>query len=912
MFTCPTAPDLSVYFAEDAESPVEWLSPDCSAEYGRKFSELSAGRVDCFDMEAETAHGNAHCVLTLAKAKPLGGYMGTVGLKDHISAGTAADRKQLQETNQLLQALLDNIPCAFFVKDADDDYRYLMSNQTYAGFLSTTCEYLYGKTDDEFYLPNDVATCHESDLQAMEAGHSDADEVVTIKGAQYVLRCIKNRIVRNDGHRLLLGICVDITNERVLQKELREAMDVQKVYVEQEHLLNQCLGSVMLNEGEDSAISIVMKMIGERLKADHAYCFKYDYQCDRIVPMQEWAGDGQKKRENFIPDMSINQDEGWFKLFLERKILCLPDVSKPEAKAVHGSWAGHMEKIGVRSLYAMPVWCENELWGHIGLSYTASKGELSESEMDLVQSCAHIVEMILERRNKRDELNRSEYEKLLIMDSIKIPIMLFNPEMHLMRCNNAALEIAGIPEAQVYRQDCWETFCKKGCRPADCPVCRVINSMKESDCEMRIRDRDFLLSAYPIMIDGKLLYIMKTMIDITELNAAKERLAAALEEARDASKAKSYFLATMSHELRTPLNAVIGFSELLQNERLPQNEYDDYIHSINLAGNSLLMLINDVLDLSKLEAGQAVLTSRATDLTKTLEELRAVFQYKVKRQGLSMSVKMPENMPLLSLDSLRLRQILLNLIGNAVKFTEKGGIDISVVFEAFAKGRGKLTIAVRDTGIGISPEACGKIFAPFVQSDATRDSHAYKGTGLGLAISKRLAEQMGGCIRLESELGKGSCFTLELNGVETVDGDPAKNAKKEIVPCHGGMSANIRVLLVDDVEMNLKVLQAMMRKMNIESVSAISGAEALEILNKDNGFDMVLTDLWMPEMNGMEFANKLKEVPGCGKIPVIAVTADTEVKQNFDMEAFAGMLLKPITIAKMEELFNKCAGVKSL
>ena len=381
---------------------------------------------------------------------------------------------------------------------------------------------------------------------------------------------------------------------------------------------------------------------------------------------------------------------------------------------------------------------------------------------------------------------------------------------------------------------------------------------------------------------------------LTELNAAKQKLAAALEEASNASKTKSYFLATMSHELRTPLNAVIGFSELLQTGKLPQDEHDDYLHSINLAGNSLLMLVNDVLDLSKLEAGQMVLTPQVTDLRKVLDEMRSVFQYKIKQKKLSLAVECPEGVPLLKLDSLRLRQIMLNLIGNAVKFTENGGIDIFVNFKRAPEGKVDILVGVRDTDMGIPEDEREKIFASFVQSRALRDTHAYNGTGLGLAISRRLAMQMGGCISLESEVGRGSCFRLELGGIE--EAEPAAVEIMESAPEAAIFPEEIRMLIVDDVPMNLKVLQAMLRKLGIESVCAGSGAGAIEILKSDKNFKYVLTDLWMPEMDGVEFAKELKRMSGCENISVMAVTADTEMKQNFDMGAFSGMLLKPVTI----------------
>jgi len=1049
----------------------DFHAPDCAEKYRNDDIRVmeSGKRWELYE-EYEDSNGVRHSIHTIKL--PL-----LDAMKDRkILLGMSFDiteivdsRNREQVTKQLLQAIQDSLPCTFFVKDADDDFRYLMCNRNYADFLSSTCAEIQGKTDADLYAtPEDIRSCRASDQAAIEQGYSDADETLTISGETRTFRCIKSRLVRDDGHRLLLGICVEITREKQLQTDLREAVEKLELYAEQEHLLNNCLKSALQNEDEATAIRFVLEIIGERLRADHAYCFRYDYSRNLIQPVQEWQRNGGAPLFDTLSPYAINQEEGWFKLFLERKMLCLPDVSMPEAQEIHGHWTELVPQVGVKSLYAISIRQNRELWGHIGFSYMKQKIELTESELNLLHSCNHIIEMILERRKSRDEFKRSEYEKLLLMDSIRIPIMLFDSKMNLIRCNNAALEVAEVPETQVYRQECWQTFCGNECRPADCPVARAGQDCREHSRELRIRERDYLLNAYPIIIDGNLVYIMKTMVDITELNAllknqqavnfcletmlaaddmeraidltleavarhigatrsyilqfnatektissvaeytapgreavfkdvnnipysakpdwierfrsqpdiilenmqaipeteigsrwaeyvrrnhtqslfarrlmidteiwgyiglafedephhfsthdeefisaiahfielmlqrrrSQRQILDALAEAQDANRAKSYFLATMSHELRTPLNAVIGFSELLQTGQLSAEEQHDYLRSINLAGTSLLSLINDVLDLSKLEAEQLVLSPQLTNLQEMFQEIQAVFLYKVNEKNLSLDIVCPEDLPVLKLDSMRLRQILLNLVGNAVKFTSAGSISVHATVHGDC-----LRIAVRDTGSGIPQEAQQKIFEPFVQSDPGRDTHVYNGTGLGLAISQRLPRRMGGVIRLESAPGEGSCFMLELHHLEPVRQDTAgkPSADSDVFHSFGKM----RVLLVDDVPMNLKVLGAMLRKLNIECRCAGSGAEALEILKTDQKFSAILTDLWMPEMNGEELALKIRAVPGLSSITIIAVTADSESGTNFKQDVFDRILLKPITLEKIQELLTE-------
>ena len=382
---------------------------------------------------------------------------------------------------------------------------------------------------------------------------------------------------------------------------------------------------------------------------------------------------------------------------------------------------------------------------------------------------------------------------------------------------------------------------------------------------------------------------------------AQQQILDALKEAQDASRTKSYFLATMSHEIRTPLNAVIGFSELLKSGNLPKKEQAEYLDSIHLAGNSLLRLINDVLDLSKLEAEQTVFTPQPTDVGVLLHEIRAIFQYKVQQKKLFFRIDCPVDMPKFSLDSPRLRQVLLNLIGNAVKFTGHGGIILAVDYRLDGNGRGNLAIRISDTGIGITEEAQKKIFEPFVQGDSVRDTHVYGGTGLGLAISRRLIERMGGTIQLESEVGKGSVFIINLENIELV-AMKTEPVAGNIGKASGDILRKRRVLLVDDVSINLKVLQAMLRKLDIECVCAESGKQTLEILDKDCNFDLIFSDLWMPEMDGAELAEKIHACPETVRLPIFAITADTQINS---LKEFHGVLHKPITLEKLNQFFNE-------
>ncbi len=372
-------------------------------------------------------------------------------------------------------------------------------------------------------------------------------------------------------------------------------------------------------------------------------------------------------------------------------------------------------------------------------------------------------------------------------------------------------------------------------------------------------------------------------------------------DSQAADQAKSYFLASMSHEIRTPLNAVVGFSELLQDDAIPPALRKEYLLSIRSAGDTLLELINDVLDLSKLEAGQMPILPEKHDFPLLARSVLAIFQPLAESKHLTLLNECAP-MPFIFLDGLRVRQIILNLISNALKFTLTGSVVFRADFHADTPQAGTLTFAVVDTGCGISEAEQKRLFQPFVQLDTVRDAHSrHHGTGLGLVICRRLVEYMGGSLTLQSEPGKGSSFEAEF-----------RNLRYEVSGCceseetpepGGGETMGIRVLLVDDVPLNLKMLAAMVKRERADVQCAASGAEALDKL-KNFQPDFILTDMWMPGMNGAEFAARVRAMPEFDQVKIFAVTADSDSAKNFSMAHFNGILLKPVSRGRIVEILR--------
>ena len=380
----------------------------------------------------------------------------------------------------------------------------------------------------------------------------------------------------------------------------------------------------------------------------------------------------------------------------------------------------------------------------------------------------------------------------------------------------------------------------------------------------------------------------------------QRHLAASARAASQAARAKTMFLATMSHEIRTPLNAVIGYSEFLNRPGLSPAEIAEYTEGITHSANALLALINDILDLSKLEAGKVDMTGRC-DLAKLFDELFSLFHYRAKTKNITLKLSIPSDFPLLALSEEHMRQILLNVVGNAVKFTDDGTVEWFADAHPDGENTVSVTIDVSDSGIGIAPDKLASIFDPFVQDGSTRGGKVYSGTGLGLPIVKRLLEACGGDVRIESEPGKGTRVRIHIPRVPVLP--PGEKIVEDIPNRPIALPDGFRALLVDDVPINLKILDLHVSGFGVRDIDrAESAPAALDAISRHRP-DVVLTDIWMPGMSGADLAAEIRKRPGFEDVPIVAVTADNDVGATFDASLFAEIVTKPVTAAKLRNVF---------
>ncbi len=622
-----------------------------------------------------------------------------------------------------------------------------------------------------------------------------------------------------------------------------------------------------------------------------------------------------------LKPMPINLSNDNYKTIFDNSAVAITVADQQERLALWNKFTEKLLGMKPEQLYLKPVreLYPEEEWHRIRSENIRQKGfnhhietklvtgsqEIIDVDLSLsiirredgsIQGSIGIIRDISEGKMAEEALKASEAKFRSLVESAPLGISVTTPGGRFLSFNKAMQEMYGYDSREELMQ---APITSRYANPEDRKrfLDRMAREGSVKDLEVRMRRKNgeliwcSLSSVFHATESGDK-YLISTIEDITQRRELESALQQAKETAESATRAKSDFLAHMSHEIRTPMNAIVGFSHLaLKTEVTPKQH--DYLTKIQSSAHALMGIINDILDLSKVEAGKIELEIANFRLDQILNNLATMFSTKAAEKGISLEFKTAPDVPLALVgDSLRLSQVLTNLVSNAIKFTHSGGIEISTELINLDAEEAKIRFAVRDTGIGITAEQMSRLFQPFTQADSST-TRKYGGTGLGLIISKQLTVLMGGDIDIQSTPGVGSTFSFTV--VMKVQ-SPEERNKAKTVPA---TLRNLRVLVADDSEGDAQILRQMLSDLTFKVTAVASGQAALKALqNEAHGYDLVLLDWRMPDMDGFETARRIRSklnLPKSPKIFIITAYGREEVAQQTKLLGLDAFLVKPIS-----------------
>jgi len=531
--------------------------------------------------------------------------------------------------------------------------------------------------------------------------------------------------------------------------------------------------------------------------------------------------------------------------------------------------------------------------------------QLAFSEFDTLAQAAN--QMIQERERIRSVLSAEKSRLRYMIDAIPDLIFFKDVESKFLGCNKAfekyidkkAEDIIGLSE-----YDLFEKNEASGYHKSDKQIIKTLVPERSTNWIEYSNGRRFLfytLKTPYFDSDNNLLGIIGISRDITEMEETRQRLILAKEKAEESDRLKTAFLANMSHEIRTPMNAIIGFSDLLSEDDLTQEDKDDFISKIKNAGRSLMTLINDIIDIAKIEAGQLKVSESACDINQMLNELRGTFEEMKNlsgKKGISLNLILPEDNsnPILMTDPMRLQQVFTNLLSNALKFTEFGSIEFGYTIK-----NSIVSFFVKDSGIGILRSKQKLLFQRFSQLDPST-TRKYGGTGLGLAISKNLIDLLGGSIGIESNPGKGSLFYFTIPYKPFKSQPPVKKNKidEQNIDWEGKT-----ILIAEDMMQNFLLIEALVRNSGVRLLHAVNGQIAVDIVRSEPDIDLILMDIQLPIKTGYEALKEILEIrPG---IPVMSYTAFAlpHEREKSMAAGFVDFIPKPIKAEILIPMLDK-------
>lgn len=760
-------------------------------------------------------------------------------------------------------------------------------------FVSPSIFSLAGVTDEEWIKQSELwkELIHPKDRHVVKdifskLQHEGSFEVeyriITRTGeVKWILN--RGKFVYDESRRPIRidGLIIDRTAEAIAKKNLEQEMRLQNTLID--------IASTYINldtKDVENTINSSLKKMGLFVEADRAYIFDYDFEKNTTSNTYEWCNDGIVPEIQNLQETPLEYIPQWVGAHRKNQAFYVPNVFELEDDG-EGGLRSILEPQGIKSLISIPIMDKDELVGFVGFDSVRDFHVYSDKEKRLLFLFGQMLINIRTRQKAENQLRIQEEKFRNIIANMNLGLLEVDLNDRIIFANQSFCDMSGYTLTELKGSIAADLLVPNNKKKIIQEKNRKRLDLVSDSYEIEIKDKQgnphwWFISGAPNFNDkGQMIGSIGIHLDITEQKRLEEELAKAKNFAESAAKAKELFLANMSHEIRTPLNVIIGMIRQLTKENLSSNQHF-YVKQSESSAKHLLTILNNVLDIAKIESGDMQIQQSVFSPSAVAYNVHSIMYSQAKEKNLDFKVQVsPKIQPALIGDETRLRQVLINLIGNAIKFTDQGLIHLSVDCVEEDADNQRLVFEVNDTGIGMSSEFISRIFDKFSQEE-NAPNRKYEGTGLGMAISHDLIQLMGGKLEVVSEKNVGTkCrFSLQLP-----IGDSSSLVSKSLQIKQDSFKGQ-RALLVEDNEMNRFIALQSLDFLGFETTEAENGKVALEKL-QNQSFDLILMDIQMPVMDGVETTIHIRERLK-DNTPIIALTANA-FKHDIDLYLAKGM-----------------------